>query len=234
MHDEGVPRTAVLLAEGRSATVHDLGNGWVLRRSRDRTADVATEAAALRLAARAGIPVPAVRRAEGPDLELTHVRGPSLLRALLDDPSGAGRAGRLLAGLHRRLDGVPAPVATGLPMPAGRPGRLLHGDLHPGNVLLGDAGPVLVDWTDAGTGPGEHDTATTWLVLTCLDPEEPGARAALEPLRRPLLAAFLDGIDRAAAAAAVPAVAARRLADRATTEEERARIRAFVASVRAG
>ena len=234
MRGDGAPGTAALLAEGRSATVHDLGDGWVLRRCRDRTADVATEAAALRLAAREGIPVPAVRRAEGPDLELELVRGPSLLRALLDEPSGAGRAGRVLVDLHRRLDGVPAPAGTGLPMPTGRPGRLLNGDLHPGNVLLGAAGPVLVDWTDAGTGPSEHDTATTWLVLACLDPEEPGGRAALEPLRRPLLAAFLQGIDRTAAAAALPAVAARRLADRATTEEERARIRAFAASVPTG
>ena len=230
MRGNEAPEALRLLAEGRSATVHDLGDGWVLRRCRDATADVAAEAAALRLAARAGIPVPAVRRAEGPDLEMQRVRGPSLLSALLAHPDGAGRAGRLLADLHRRLDDVPVPAGAGLPMPTGRPGRLLHGDLHPGNVLLPATGPVLIDWTDAGSGPSAHDTATTWLVLACFDPDRPDARARLEPLRRPLLAAFLDGIDRAAAVDAMPAVAARRLADRATSEGERTRIRALLAA----
>ena len=63
-------------------------------------------------------------------------------------------------------------------MPTGRAGRLLHGDLHPGNVLLGPSGPVLIDWTDAGSGPPAHDTATSWLVLACLD------RAAAAAARR--------------------------------------------------
>ncbi len=227
----GAPRPAPgpLIAEGRSATVHDLGDGWVLRRCRDPAADVGTEAAALRLAGRSGVPVPAVRRAEGPDLELEHVRGPSLLSSLLGEPSAAASCGRLLADLHRLLDGVPAPAGCGLPMPTGRPGRLLHGDLHPGNVLLSDRGPVIVDWTDAGSGPSAHDTATTWLVLACLDAQDRGEQAGVAAVRRPLLDAFLDGVDRAAAAAAMPAVATRRLADGATTDVERTRIRALLA-----
>ncbi len=27
--------------------------------------------------------------------------------------------------------------------------RLCHGDLHPGNLLLGRDGPAVIDWTDA-------------------------------------------------------------------------------------
>ncbi len=228
--DGGPPRAGSLLAHGRGATVHDLGDGWLLRRHRDGRVDAAAEAAAMRLAAGNGIAVPAVRRAAGPELEIEHVPGPSLLAALLDDPGSAVASGRLLARLHRDLDGVPAPAALGLPRPAGAPGRLLHGDLHPGNVLLGPEGPVLIDWTDAGSGPGAHDTATTWLVLACLDPADERATRQLDRLRRPLVEGFLTGINRAAAAAALPRVAAQRLADPATTDDERARISAFAAA----
>jgi Ser/Thr protein kinase RdoA (MazF antagonist) len=152
-----------------------------------------------------------------------------MLNDLLQDPDSCAAHGRTLAELHRRLDRVPAPAEFRLPTPAGRPGRLLHGDLHPGNVLLSDRGPVIVDWTDAGSGPSAHDTATTWLVLACLDAQDPGERAGVAAVRRPLLDAFLDGVDRAAAAAAMPAVATRRLADGATTDVERTRIRALLA-----
>jgi hypothetical protein len=93
---------------------------------------------------------------------------------------------------------------------------------------------VLIDWTDAGSGPGAHDTATTWLVLACLDPVDECATRRLERLRRPLVEGFLTGIDRAAAVAALPGVAARRLADPATTDAERARISAFAAAAAAG
>jgi Ser/Thr protein kinase RdoA (MazF antagonist) len=44
------------------------------------------------------------------------------------------------------------------------PRRLrLHGDSHPGNVLWTDAGPTLVDFDDARTGPAVQDL---WMLLT--------------------------------------------------------------------
>jgi len=39
----------------------------------------------------------------------------------------------------------------------------LHGDSHPGNVLWTDAGPTLVDFDDAHTGPAVQDL---WMLLT--------------------------------------------------------------------
>lgn len=39
-------------------------------------------------------------------------------------------------------------AARALPVGA----ALLHGDLHPGNVLLADDGPVVIDWFDASIG----------------------------------------------------------------------------------
>ena len=205
-----------VLAEGRSAVVHDLGGGRVLRRYRDPRADTGTEADLMSLAAAHGVPVPRVFDADGPDLVLERVDGPSMLDALRCDPGTAAVHGRTLAELHRSLDGVPGPS-----------GRLLHGDLHPGNVLLAARGPVLVDWTNAGWGPGPHDVATTWLVLACFDPHLPPTAGSWDVVRRPLLEAFLAATDAAAAAAAVPDVAARRLADPGTTPPERALIRAL-------
>jgi hypothetical protein len=152
-----------------------------------------------------------------------------MLSALLDDPAGGSAHGRTLAELHGRLDRVPAP--PGLPTPTGQPGRLLHGDLHPGNVLLPDTGPVLIDWTNAASGPSAYDTATTWLILACLEPPDPEVGIRLAALRPSLLDGFLSGIDRSAAAAVMPQVAAGRIADPGTTDSERARIEAFTTEI---
>jgi Ser/Thr protein kinase RdoA (MazF antagonist) len=224
-------RPGPLVGEGRSATLHHVGGGWLLRRYRDPAADATREAAVLRWADRHGVRVPAVREAAGRDLVLEHVAGPSMLTALLDDPAGAARCGAALARLHAALDRVPAPPDSSLPVPTGRPGRLLHGDLHPGNVLLSPAGPVLIDWTNAASGPSAYDTATTWLVLACFDHPDPDVAARLAGLRAPLLTAFLGAIDSAAAAALLPRVAAVRAADPGTSDAERARITAFVTEV---
>ncbi len=42
---------------------------------------------------------------------------------------------------------------------------LLHGDLHPGNVLLGNGGMVVIDWFDAAVGHPLGDVARTMLLL---------------------------------------------------------------------
>jgi Ser/Thr protein kinase RdoA (MazF antagonist) len=42
--------------------------------------------------------------------------------------------------------------------------RLCHGDLHPGNVILGRDGPVLIDWFDASRGDRAADIARTALL----------------------------------------------------------------------
>lgn len=40
-------------------------------------------------------------------------------------------------------------------------GALIHGDLHPGNIVVGTAGPILVDLELAGWGPRAYDAAPT-------------------------------------------------------------------------
>jgi aminoglycoside phosphotransferase (APT) family kinase protein len=42
---------------------------------------------------------------------------------------------------------------------------LCHGDFHPGNVMLGSAGPTIIDWLTAAAGPPAADVARTLLLL---------------------------------------------------------------------
>ncbi|GAA0551211.1 hypothetical protein GCM10010172_36820 [Paractinoplanes ferrugineus] len=42
---------------------------------------------------------------------------------------------------------------------------IVHLDLHPENVLLSRRGPVVIDWCNAGDGPGDLDTALSALIL---------------------------------------------------------------------
>lgn len=48
-------------------------------------------------------------------------------------------------------------------LPSG--GALLHGDLHPANVLMADDGPVPIDWFDATVGHPISDVVRTALLL---------------------------------------------------------------------
>jgi aminoglycoside phosphotransferase (APT) family kinase protein len=48
--------------------------------------------------------------------------------------------------------------------------RLLHGDFHPGNIMLGDQDPVIIDWTGAGRGSPEADFARSLLILRLGEP----------------------------------------------------------------
>ncbi|CAM5233977.1 hypothetical protein SNARM312S_04496 [Streptomyces narbonensis] len=145
----------------------------VLRRYRDGD-DATREAGVMTRLAGHGYPVPAVVRAEGPDLVMERLAGPSLLDALLDGTYEPEPAGRLIAELLTRLHGLPG-------------SRLLHLDLHPGNVVLtASAGPVVIDWQTAEDGPAGLDCAMSALILAevaaSAAPFAPGARAALGAL----------------------------------------------------
>ena len=98
---------------------------------------------------------------------MEEVNGPTLLAQVAAQPRAAAGAGALVAAMHHLLDDVPG--HPGLPFrhttsaTAGTdedgPGRLLHGDLHPGNIIAAPHGPVLIDFTDAGCGPRAADVA---------------------------------------------------------------------------
>lgn len=158
-----------LLGTGRSADVYEAGDGRVLRRYRDG-GDAAPEARIMRALAAHGYPVPAVARAEGPDLLMERLTGPTLLDAAMAGTVTPEAAGALLADLLVRLHTTP----------------WIHLDLHPGNVVLTPAGPVVIDWRTAREGPAGLDRAMSALLLAeaALSPAPyaPGAHAALTAL----------------------------------------------------
>ncbi|GAA2696478.1 phosphotransferase [Nonomuraea recticatena] len=212
-----------LIAAGYDCEIFEAGPGRVVRRSRDGRS-LEREAAVMRHARRHGFPAPEVFDADGPDILMEHVAGPSLLEETARAPARAAEHGELLAGLLRRLSTVRSP--GWLQAAAGRPGnRLLHLDLHPGNVLLTGDGPRVVDWANAARGAPGADAACTWLILATATVTQP----SLEEGRAGLLAAFLDGVDPAAARPHLRAEAQRRRAERDLTAEEQAEIDRFLA-----
>jgi aminoglycoside phosphotransferase (APT) family kinase protein len=115
----------------------------------------------------------------------------------------------LHADLHRRLHAIPAP--------SGADGQVVvHGDLHPENVMLTAGGPVVIDWRNAEEGPPEFDVAMTAIIFAqvALDP----AYAELSELLREALNSYLaNSIDPRPH---LPAALARRGNNVTLTKEE--------------
>jgi aminoglycoside phosphotransferase (APT) family kinase protein len=217
------------LALGRDADVFALDEGLVLRRYRTPH-DTIREGAVMQWAAAAGIPVPAVHEVTATDMVLDRVHGTTMLDDLLAHPWRARRHAATLSGLHRRLGGVTAP--EWLPAPVGDGDSLLHLDLHPGNVMLGRDGPVIIDWANAARGPAGADPATVWLMGRVASlPGSPVLRIRFGLARRAFTSAFLAGFDRTDVARHLPRLAAMRLADPNTLEVERRRIRRLVGAM---
>jgi Phosphotransferase enzyme family len=204
-----VPGT--LLAQGRAADVFDAGPGRVLRRYREgEGGDTAPEAAIMEHARAKGFPVPEVFEAAGRDLVLERVEGPTMMADIAARPWLVGRHGRTLGELHARLGEIAAP--PGLDSRLGRGDRLLHGDLHPENVLLSPAGPVVIDWSGATRGDPADDVAMTWAIMsTSSIPGSLPFRALGRVGRTLLVDAYLSRVDRAAARQRLPELARYRL-----------------------
>jgi aminoglycoside phosphotransferase (APT) family kinase protein len=184
---------------GRASTVTDLGDGTVLRTG----GDPEREAALMALAAAAGIPVPRVLEVRADGLILQRIDGPTMARRLMRRPWQAAAQAAILASLHEELHRVPLDGES-----------LLHLDLHPENVLLGAEGPVLIDWTNAGSGRPEKDVALTWLIL-----ETSGGLPG-----RILARLFARRVGSARVRRGLSAAREFRLADPNVTRAERARV----------
>lgn len=220
-----------LVGRGRTADVFAAGADRVWRVYRDGR-DARTEADVMRHLAAHGYPVPRVHDVDGPGLLLDRVEGPTLTESVQRRPWRARAAGRLLDDLLERLTDVPVP--SGLPRPFGSGAHLLHLDLHPGNVLLGAGGPVVIDWANASCGPLGPDRAQSWLVTASSEVDVPrGLRGPVRAMQGVLVRPLLARDDEAARAARrwLPEVARRRLTDPNVTDPERERIRALVPSV---
>ncbi len=126
-----------------------------------------------------------------PGIIMRRIDGIDLLSRIASKPWTVMSAGKMLGETHARLHEVAAPreidslrergrtlagrttlvppdvLAWGLAeledMPDGD--RLLHGDFHPGNVLLSGEGPVVIDWPNVTRGNADADVARTVLTL---------------------------------------------------------------------
>jgi aminoglycoside phosphotransferase (APT) family kinase protein len=182
-------RPGPLIGAGRAADVYALGERWVLRRYRNGESSE-REAAVMAYLAGAGFPVPRVHDASGPDLVLERLGGRDMLTDLSARPWLARRHARTLAGLHDRLHAITAPPS--LRAPFGPGGRVLHLDLHPGNVMLTPAGPVVIDWSNVAAGPAAADVAMAWLIIATSEVDAPPLllRPAISSVRAVLLRRF--------------------------------------------
>jgi tRNA A-37 threonylcarbamoyl transferase component Bud32 len=149
-----------LLAAGQEADVFLRPDGLLVKRDRAGRS-LEAEARLMGYLRHHGVPVPRVAEADGPELVMEYVPGPRMSEELDVRPWRAGALGRELARVHRRLDEVPVPDF--LPGTAGD--GLLHLDLHPGNVVMGPAGPVVIDWAFAVRGDRRVDVALSWLAM---------------------------------------------------------------------
>ena len=182
-------RPGPLIGAGRAADVYALDERRVLRRYRNGESSE-REAAVMAYLAGAGFPVPRVHDASGPDLVLERLGGRDMLADLSARPWLARRHARTLAGLHDQLHAITAPPS--LRAPFGPGGRVLHLDLHPGNVMLTAAGPVVIDWSNVAAGPAAADVAMAWLIIATSEVDAPPLllRPAISSVRAVLLRRF--------------------------------------------
>ena len=216
-------RPGPLIGAGRAADVYALGERRVLRRYRNGDSSE-REAAVMTYLAGAGFPVPRVHDASGPDLVLERLGGRDMLADLSARPWLARRHARTLAGLHDQLHAITAPPS--LRAPFGPGGRVLHLDLHPGNVMLTPAGPVVIDWSNVAAGPAAADVAMAWLIIATSEVDAPPLllRPAISSVRAVLLRRF-RALVRDDPGPELARVARARMADRNVRQAEARRLR---------
>jgi aminoglycoside phosphotransferase (APT) family kinase protein len=155
----------------------------------------ATEAELTESVRRLGVPVAKVRdvmQFEGRSaIIFERIVGPSMWQRMLAAPHDVPALAREMVSVQRGIhaagvpDRVPGLVgrlaskldcvtelsaderveARDLLLSLPRGAALLHGDLHPANVLLGAGGPVVIDWFDASVGHPVADIARSLLLL---------------------------------------------------------------------
>jgi len=217
-----------LLGAGRAADVYDIGGGRVLRRNRNGTS-TELEAAVMRHVHAQGYPVPEVFDADGGDLVMERLDGPTMLDAFGSRPWGLRGWTRVLADLHLQLESLPLP-AFDLPHRDGPAESLVHGDLHPDNVMLTERGPVVIDWPNSCVGPRGVDAANTWVLGATADIDGGRTAAALQRMARGyFIGRFVDHCGRERLRLHLGAAAAHKLLDPNVRPHEADAIRDLVA-----
>jgi aminoglycoside phosphotransferase (APT) family kinase protein len=186
----GTAQPGPLIGVGRSADVYAIDAGRVLRRYRTPF-DVQAEAELMRHLHQAGFPVPWVHDADGSDLVMERLDGRDMLVDLGRRPWLARRHARLLAQMHNRLHQIQAPA--GWPAALGQGDKVMHLDLHPGNIMLTSRGPVVLDWASARAGPPGADVAIAYLIMASSEVDDVPwpVRPAIRTVRAAVIREFL-------------------------------------------
>lgn len=186
------------LGSGRAAEVFTWSPGLVVKLAREDqfAAGLEFEAAALRAARDAGVPVPEPLGLTTHDgrrgLVMERVDGRDILTIIEKQPWRVWSLASLVGRLHAQLGTVDAPDSAaslkdrageilagsaGIPE-AARPrvralleqvtdgSKLCHMDFHPGNVMLTESGPYIIDFPNAVRGPAVADHAKSWVVFS--------------------------------------------------------------------
>ena len=171
-----------------------------------------------------GYPVPEVFSASATEMEMARAHGPTMLTALVTDPDSMEEHIGQWVALLDRLHTIPAPDW----LPRHRfadpeaPAVVLHLDLHPGNIILTEDGPVVIDWTCARAGDAGLDAAKSYVILAGAElPGEPND--FLATARDPMLARLRRDWDDSVVAR-LAAAARDRLDGANTLDVERDRV----------
>jgi aminoglycoside phosphotransferase (APT) family kinase protein len=224
-----------LLAAGRDADIFEYGTGQVLRRSREGRS-MAQEARVMEYVRSQGFPVPAVTEVsdDGFDIVMERIDGADMVAVMAKRPWEIRRQGRTLADLHRRLHELTVP--DWLPdAPIGRGDRFLHLDLHPLNVMMGPAGPVVIDWANACRGDPNVDVALAWVLMAAGEVSTNRFLGAiLGRVRAALVKSFVDSFDVEVVRQALGEVVAWKVLDIHMSATEQARMWQLVHDVGGG
>jgi aminoglycoside phosphotransferase (APT) family kinase protein len=218
-----------LLARGRDADVYALDDATVLRRVRvPGSSRTLHEAKVMTYLAEHGFPVPRVLDADEDSMVMQRLTGHTLLEDVGRRPWTLRANARILARLHEDLAAIPAPDWLAAPRAQSGPPperrSVLHLDLHPGNVIVTPAGPVVIDWTTSAAGDPALDLAKTLVTLDTV--ELPTA------FQRLLCRRYVRALRRAARTDPGPRIAdavAEKLLDPNISPAEAARLRALSA-----
>ncbi len=217
-----------VVGTGRTATVHEFGEGRVIKVLRDGFPHeaLAGEAASASIVAAAGAPIPSVYGIVEVDgrrgLVFERADGELLLDELALDPMRYRQWARTLAKTHvdiltststdlpartdvmaeriEQADLAPGQRAAALDVLAKAPDgdAVLHGDFHPGNVILTKEGPLVIDWIDVARGHPSADIARSLWLLTAGDvPGEGINRRVVNHFRKGFVKRYLGLVSRA-------------------------------------
>ena len=180
------------------------------------------------------------------------IQGPSMLAEIGSHPLSTPRQARAFARLHADMhsavgNGLPdlkanllrAIEAAGLPPSLAAPVRerlralpegaaMLHGDMHPGNVIMSDAGPKVIDWMTVSRGDPAADVARSMFLARVGHFRRVGPAARRHVGHPPLVRArsyFAEyvrrsGVERGRIQAWRPVILAARLAEGIAQERE--------------